>query len=196
MNTTPWRFDWSAPEITLARVSGLNRLKERKRIVLVIGASTRMAQGFKRTGSVFSARQTKTASSSVSKHSQVSRKGARAIQPKKATAVRAVQLQKQLTAQLNRRAEAALILQSGTEATALTVVRGDARALQELRAKQAKRHGQKKEGDEQANGGKGKTGESTGIEAEKKHGNALTQAALDALNNSGMDSDEAGDELE
>ena len=71
-----------------------------------------MAQGFKRTGNAFSAKKS-SVSSSTSSGSNKIRKGSRFIAPKKTAAMAKANLTHKLTAQLNRRAESALITRMG-----------------------------------------------------------------------------------
>ena len=103
----------------------------------------KMAQGFKRTGNAFSAKKASASSTSSHSHSNNSnkiRKGARVIAPKKTVAMAKINLTNKLTAQLNRRAESALITRlGGNREGTLKVVRPDSKIVEELKAKKAKK---------------------------------------------------------
>lgn len=135
-----------------------------------------MAQGFKRTGNAFSAKKASASSSSSSGSNKI-RKGARIIAPKKTAAMAKANLNNKLTAQLNRRAESALITRlGGNREGALKLVRADSQIVEELKAKKAKKEAgrnsststSKKESDEPS---------------EKSESlNSLTKSALQQLN--------------
>lgn len=97
-----------------------------------------MAQGFKRTGNAFSTKKASSASSSSG--SNKIRKGARVIAPKKTAAMAKANLTHKLTAQLNRRAESALITRlGGNREGSLKLVRADSQIVEEIKAKKAKK---------------------------------------------------------
>ena len=106
------------------------------------GSKIKMAQGFKRTGNAVSAKKSSggAASSSSSSGSNKIRKGARFIAPKKTVAKARIDLTHKLTAQLNRRAESALITRlGGNREASLKLVRPDSKIVEELMAKKAKK---------------------------------------------------------
>lgn len=132
-----------------------------------------MAQGFKRTGNAFSAKKSSASSSSSSGSNKI-RKGARFIAPKKTAAMAKANLTHKLTAQLNRRAESALITRmGGNREGALKLVRADSEIVEELKAKKAKKEAgrnssAKKESDESSD--------------KSESLNSLTKSALQQLN--------------
>lgn len=134
-----------------------------------------MAQGFKRTGNAFSAKKASSASASSSSGSNKIRKGARIIAPKKSAAVAKANLTHKLTAQLNRRAESALITRlGGNREGALKLVRADSQIVEELKAKKAKKEA-------------GRNSSTSATAANKKESdaeslNSLTKSALQQLN--------------
>jgi hypothetical protein len=137
-----------------------------------------MAQGFKRTGNAFSAKKASTSSSSSSSAgSNKIRKGARFIAPKKTAAMAKVNLTHKLTAQLNRRAESALITRlGGNREGALKLVRADSQIVEELKAKKAKKEAGR---NSSASVSKKESDESS----EKSESlNSLTKSALQQLN--------------
>ena len=137
-----------------------------------------MAQGFKRTGNAFSAKKASASSSSSSNGSTKIKKGARIIAPKKTAAIAKANLTHKLTAQLNRRAESALITRlGGNREGALKLVRADSKIVEEIKAKKAKKEGgvrnpvtsvSKKESDESSD--------------KSESLNSLTKSALKQLN--------------
>jgi len=145
-----------------------------------------MVQGgnFRRTN--FKAPATKPKSSGGTSKVSAAKKGQRVILPKKAKIIQATHLRRQFTATLNRRAEASLILRSGNEANSLVMVRPDERITQELKDRRAKRDGCKFGDDKKAT--KEENGESASHTPPKT--NAITQAAIDALNASSEETDQ------
>lgn len=133
-----------------------------------------MAQGFKRTGNAFSAKKASASSSSSSGTNKI-RKGARIIAPKKTAAMAKANLTHKLTAQLNRRAESALITRlGGNREGALKLVRADSQIVEELKAKKAKKEA-------------GRNSSTTPTKKESDDGkseslNSLTKSALQQLN--------------
>lgn len=133
-----------------------------------------MAQGFKRTGNAFSSKKASAASSSSAGSNKI-RKGARIIAPKKTAAMAKANLTHKLTAQLNRRAESALITRlGGNREGALKVVRADSQIVEELKAKKAKKEA-------------GRNSSSTAAKKESDDAkpeslNSLTKSALQQLN--------------
>lgn len=140
-----------------------------------------MAQGFKRTGNSFSVKKAAAASSSSSSSNSTKiRKGARIIAPKKTAAMAKANLTHKLTAQLNRRAESALITRLGSnrEGT-LKLVRPDAHIVEELRAKKAKKDIGRNNKVPAVTIGK----KESGVPTEKSESiNSLTKSALQHLN--------------
>lgn len=97
-----------------------------------------MAQGFKRTGNSFSAK--KQTAANTSKASTVIKKGARYIAPKKHQAQVKAALTAKWTANLNRRAETALITRIGTHSeSALRLVKAEKAIVEELKKKEKKK---------------------------------------------------------
>lgn len=99
----------------------------------------KMAQGFKRTGNAVSTKKSSGNATSSSTSNKI-RKGSRFIAPKKTAAKAKIDLNHKLTAQLNRRAESALITRlGGNREGGLKVIRPDSRIVEELLAKKAKK---------------------------------------------------------
>ena len=136
-----------------------------------------MAQGFKRTGNAFSTKKSSgSASSSSSSGSNKIRKGARFIAPKKTAAKAKVNLTHKLTAQLNRRAESALITRlGGNREGTLKVVRPDSQIVEELMAKKAKKDAGRNSSAAPASSKKESENDSESM-------NSLTKSALQHLN--------------
>lgn len=132
-----------------------------------------MAQGFKRTGNAFSTKKASASSSNSSNNNKI-RKGARIIAPKKTAAMAKANLTHKLTAQLNRRAESALITRlGGNREGALKLVRPDSQIVEELKAKKAKKEVGR-------NGSAKKESEEPSEKSEAL--NSLSKSALQQLN--------------
>lgn len=151
-----------------------------------------MAQGganFKRTN--FKSTAIKTSSGRPFANASVMKKGHRSIQPKKSIAVTSANLRRELTATLNRRAEAAMILRSGNEANSLKIIRPDERVTQQLKDKRTKKDGYKY-GDDKKTAINEARGENPVTVTPKT--NAISQAAIAALNADDIIDESSNDE--